>query len=259
MTKQLFTRIMHKHDIEANWLKATDFVPMQGELIIYDDYYLDDNGNKITVADAVRFKIGDGITPVNELPFNVIQPDWEQNNESSPDFIKGRTHYVEKAFEDISWNGDTEGRDAVPVADVVYYKVSDQLPAYEDLLNSTILGLTGKTLTVVETATADSELTLRWLNNDLLYLTHAIIAYAPTVQNGAVFPSAGVYFAYVDGVYANELKAKEIVHKLDEKYLPDAITPDMILQMFSETGAAQPIADADNSVITTDDNKILIL
>ena len=29
-------RIVHKHDIEANWLKAENFIPKQGEIIIYD-------------------------------------------------------------------------------------------------------------------------------------------------------------------------------------------------------------------------------
>ena len=34
--KQLNVRIQHKHDIEANWQKATNFTPKAGELIIYD-------------------------------------------------------------------------------------------------------------------------------------------------------------------------------------------------------------------------------
>ena len=53
-------RIIHKHDVEANWLKATSFIPKQGELIVYD---IDDN------YDYERFKIGDGTTLVNDLPF----------------------------------------------------------------------------------------------------------------------------------------------------------------------------------------------
>ena len=30
------TRITLKHDIEANWVKATNFIPLKGEIIIYD-------------------------------------------------------------------------------------------------------------------------------------------------------------------------------------------------------------------------------
>ena len=33
---QIKTRIIHKHDTEANWNLATNFIPKQGEIIIYD-------------------------------------------------------------------------------------------------------------------------------------------------------------------------------------------------------------------------------
>lgn len=58
--KIINTRIQQKHDIEANWLKATNFIPLAGELIIYDP---DDNYS------YERFKIGDGETLINNLPF----------------------------------------------------------------------------------------------------------------------------------------------------------------------------------------------
>ena len=60
--KVLNSRIIHKHDTEANWLKATNFIPKQGELIVYD---IDDDHN------YERFKIGDGVTNVNNLIFVV--------------------------------------------------------------------------------------------------------------------------------------------------------------------------------------------
>lgn len=59
--KMLNTRIQHKHDTEANWLKATNFVPLEGELIIYD---ADDMNT------TPRFKVGDGETVVSSLPFS---------------------------------------------------------------------------------------------------------------------------------------------------------------------------------------------
>lgn len=58
-------RIVHKHDIEENWLKATNFIPKRGELIIYD------KDNNYTYE---RMKIGDGYTRVSNLPFS---NDWD--------------------------------------------------------------------------------------------------------------------------------------------------------------------------------------
>lgn len=53
-------RMQQKHDIEANWLKAVNFAPLDGELIVYDK-----DGN----YSYNRIKIGDGKTNVNDLPF----------------------------------------------------------------------------------------------------------------------------------------------------------------------------------------------
>lgn len=58
--KNLNARIVHKHDTEANWLKAVNFIPKQGELIVYDI----DN-----TYSYERIKIGDGKTLVSALPF----------------------------------------------------------------------------------------------------------------------------------------------------------------------------------------------
>lgn len=50
-------RIQNKHDTSVNWLTASNngFIPLDGEIIIYDDLN--------------RIKIGDGSTKVDELPF----------------------------------------------------------------------------------------------------------------------------------------------------------------------------------------------
>lgn len=58
--KTINGRIVHKHDTETNWEKAINFIPMAGELIIYD---VDDT------YDYERIKIGDGVQNVNDLPF----------------------------------------------------------------------------------------------------------------------------------------------------------------------------------------------
>ena len=64
--KQIKARLQQKHDIEANWNLATNFVPKQGELIVYDK----DDENAVE-----RLKIGDGVSTVSNLPFAV--PEYE--------------------------------------------------------------------------------------------------------------------------------------------------------------------------------------
>ena len=53
-------RIINTHDTEANWNLCTTFVPKAGEIIVYD---IDDSHT------YERFKIGDGIKTVIDLPF----------------------------------------------------------------------------------------------------------------------------------------------------------------------------------------------
>lgn len=58
--KEFNTRITHKHDTESNWITATTFIPLAGELIIYDPD---------AIYDYMRVKIGDGVHTVDALPF----------------------------------------------------------------------------------------------------------------------------------------------------------------------------------------------
>ena len=57
--KRINTRIIHKHETEANWLLSS-LIPMQGELVVYD---IDENHS------YERIKIGDNVKNVNDLPF----------------------------------------------------------------------------------------------------------------------------------------------------------------------------------------------
>ena len=53
--KTIQSRFVQKHDTSANWAKAVNFIPLQGEIILYDDLR--------------KIKIGDGATNVNDLEF----------------------------------------------------------------------------------------------------------------------------------------------------------------------------------------------
>ena len=77
--KNINARVVLKHDTEANWLKATTFVPKKGELILYDPD---------TTYDYTRIKIGDGSTKISSLPFFIDRlHDLEVNLESYQAFL----------------------------------------------------------------------------------------------------------------------------------------------------------------------------
>ena len=68
-------RIRSKHDTTANWNNATGFIPMAGEIIIYDDYQtktwqVEEYGEMVTKTKNIPgIKIGTGNAYVQDLGF----------------------------------------------------------------------------------------------------------------------------------------------------------------------------------------------
>ena len=99
-TRAVKTRIQNKHDLEANWKQATNFVPLAGELIIYETDY--DETSNPTGSKYPRIKIGDGVintetnsvegTNVDNLPF--VEPAYSNNEPLLSDVggIKAAAH-----------------------------------------------------------------------------------------------------------------------------------------------------------------------
>lgn len=61
---KLNIRLVHTHDTASKWDNLTEFIPCKGEIIVYDV----DNTHTYE-----RFKIGDGVTSIKDLPFSIEQ------------------------------------------------------------------------------------------------------------------------------------------------------------------------------------------
>lgn len=68
-------RIKVKHDTTANWNRARGFIPMAGEIIVYDDYEtktytVEEYGQEVTKTALIpNIKIGTGNAYVQDLAF----------------------------------------------------------------------------------------------------------------------------------------------------------------------------------------------
>jgi hypothetical protein len=75
MSDTIFTRIKSKHDTTANWDNAVGFIPLPGEIIIYDDYQTKtwtemEYGQLVTKTKLIPgIKIGTGNAYVQDLGF----------------------------------------------------------------------------------------------------------------------------------------------------------------------------------------------
>lgn len=90
--KTFDTRIQNKRDTTANWNKATEFIPLPGEVIIYTDRH--NENDKIVPG----IKIGDGITTIVNLPFidEVVKKDLKDHTDNN------EIHITQE--ERTSWN-----------------------------------------------------------------------------------------------------------------------------------------------------------
>lgn len=64
---QINTRTQQKNDKETNWSKAINFIPLLGEIILYNETKTINDKKVLVVGN--NLKIGDGINKINELPF----------------------------------------------------------------------------------------------------------------------------------------------------------------------------------------------
>lgn len=75
MSATVDARIKLKHDTTENWNNAGDFIPMAGEVIVYDDYEIktytiEEYGEQVTKTVKIpNIKIGTGNAYVQDLAF----------------------------------------------------------------------------------------------------------------------------------------------------------------------------------------------
>ena len=108
------TRMIQKHAIESDWAKATNFTPLKGEIIVYD---IDDN------YAYERFKIGDGIQNVNDLPFANAKEVYVQPDE--PDGVEGAL-WLDTDAEDVDGKSVIYAPNNAKVGQTIVVKSVDQ-------------------------------------------------------------------------------------------------------------------------------------
>lgn len=235
--KNLKARIVHKHDTEANWQKATGFIPKMGELIVYD---ID------STYGYERFKIGDGATNVNSLPFadahkvdqtyfqemvgdvavstqidNAIsaipQADWNQNDTTAADYIENRPFY--ESITDYTWDGNTEGRDTYSG----YVKISDDTPTPETLLNGAVLyDGSNKMYDITAISCMYNDTVFIDTQSGTFQIFYSTSCTIPASGSSFTVPSTGIYYYNSEYTVSRKLQVPVAV-KIDKKFIPDSL------------------------------------
>lgn len=242
MSEKTFNaRIVHKHDVEANWIKAVNFVPKQGEIIVYD---ID------STHTYERFKIGDGKTLVSDLPF------YANSWNDLPDRPFGEKTTV------IEWNGEIEDRVYVTLQDrngirTDIVKVAPPIDK-NDLVGAAVSMSSGSSVEVTDNLVAITE------NGSIANCADVVlIAYVDGAQYNSTFVchEAGTYFMRIanNGVTSNYVSRVEYnsIQQLDEKYIPDNVLTNLEIDIIWE--GLSVMIDEDGTILTdSDDSAILI-
>lgn len=228
--KNLNARIIHKHDIEENWLKATSFIPKQGEIIVYD---VDTNYN------YERLKIGNGETNVNNLPFYAcswndltdvpfggygdVVLTWDRN-------IKNEECHIVTLNMGPDDSGHLHKRG--------YYYVSNLIPSNEVLVEGYNITFGSYEYPFNYNKWFETENEISSFNDDYTSVCNDIIVVVKkdntaivTIDGTVTFPKSGIYFFYEEmrssydefSWYISELKFKSEVKTLDEHLIPSTI------------------------------------
>lgn len=113
MSATVSTRIQLKRDTTQHWNEALGFIPLEGELIIYNDYKtiekeIDGEVRQVKIA---GLKIGDGMAYVQDLPFvNEDLRDKIMEHIDNPDI---HVTLADKLF----WNNKLNVNDAAELVD----------------------------------------------------------------------------------------------------------------------------------------------
>lgn len=212
--KTIQATVKNRTDTAANWTQKNP-VLAEGEIIVVQ-----------TSAGETRLKIGDGVKTFTQLPYtdeqiynNVVtsvngetgdvtldvsgddvQPDWNQNDETQPDYVKNRPFYIGNpvetvlvedstvTFEDDGgiYMGQLESTFSATVGET--YKVSWDGTTYEcacvDYSGTAVIG----NLSIIGVGSDTGEPFLMFVNNGLLAIGTADTASSHTFSISALVP-----------------------------------------------------------------------
>jgi hypothetical protein len=221
-----------------------------------------------------EFKLSYTAKEIDEKLGKIATPDWSVNDPNAAGYVENRTHWIEMTEGVSAFDGDLTGKEYFEAGDgVVLIKMSDTSMTNEDLLGSTViikhnvpeLGATGD-VTLEYVITEDNILIqklddsnyLLMVSNDMdipsLYIVHGdLSSVGVPIQEGTYFLTLleglpeGCYF------YTHSLSClngmKEVVHKIDEKYLPEVgLKADEVSTMIDEAITTQVSTMIDEAI-----------
>lgn len=131
-----------------------------------------------------------------KIKAKLVQPDWLQNDETAPDYVKNRPGGYDEYEVNITWDGDTTGKTVTASDENYFVKVSDSTPSKSKLLGGTLVYVDRQRAEEEVTTISIDESQIMELDGALLLNEAAVIVYNPPASlDSYSFTEAGVWFA----------------------------------------------------------------
>ena len=194
------------------------------------------------------------------------QSDWQQSDPAAADYVKNRTHYETDAFE-VTWDGDTEGRDTVYLFDMEsdngavdkFYlvKVADDIAvplAFESLMaNDLAFNESGSTVPGGDIV--GSDFAVSKFSGGYMVAPYLVYCAADSVQleltefETTVTVGRGIWYITGGGTYLKSVSFPSSVHQLEKRYIPE-LEKTIITLSENKKAAIIGITDRDGKVIS---------
>lgn len=154
----------------------------------------------------------------SKIKAKLVQPDWSQNDETAPDYVKNRPGGYDGYDLTITWDGVIGNRLTVPVSDTMrFVKVSNFHLDIPSSINDSLLTISNGEIMKI------SDITSVTSPNVVVEGGIAFVSTPGWVNEGVTFPESGIYFGYaVEGtqpVFVTRLQSFPHPVKIPQKYL----------------------------------------
>ncbi len=255
-----FATLSHKHNISDitdyapitvdSELSSTSINPVQNKVINdeFDAVATSMNALELVVDDKVdKTELQEEISKISQ---NIVQSDWNQNDQNALDYIKNRTHYQE--IEEIEW---------IPYGTYNFIRTKNAILAFEIAnLNPTPIvagtkykvtldGVVKEYVAIQEDGSASfGEDTISEANGNGAkgFVASNINILLPPDQEGE---------HTLEIIYYND---KPTYHKLDENFIP-TMQDEEVVTMLVNKGFVDLVTDNDGDILTNANGDILIL
>ena len=159
-----------------------------------------------------------------KIKAKIVQPDWSQNDETAPDYVKNRPGGYDEYNSNITWDGVIGNRLTVPVSDTKYFvKISDEVLSADQLLDGTCSIISDGIVYTMKIKNS-------WISETTEYVSLetdgglAVVAKASSIVfESWTLPEQGVYF-FVDenapgGFHLVSVTSAPTPVKIPQKYL----------------------------------------